>query len=460
MMSVPLASQRFTDPTENLFPESALGNRGGAQQSNDKPPKGDDLKRAFQLFNEMSEQLSESYTLLEDRVTELTQELNTVSAKRLEELAEKERLANRLENLLTVLPGGVVVLDARGRVSECNPAAMDMLGEPLEGMLWRDVILRSFAPRSDDGHEVSTKDGRRISIATRSLEVEGHQDGQIILLTDQTETRRLQSELSRHERLSALGKMVSALAHQIRTPLSAAMLYAGHLRGGQLKPQQQQKFSDKLLKRLNHMERQVQDMLMFVKGDIPLPDMICIEELQESLSEEMEVLMETSQSHCEWRNQCPTHMLRCNQDVLVGALLNLVNNAVQAVETGARLTISFDLQMFDQQNQQPQLVISVVDSGPGIKQEMLESVVDVFMTTKPQGTGLGLSVVQTVARAHGGRLQLQSQEGQGTCARIVLPLASLSKDVFSGADESRGENRIELQKVAGQSFSPEPLVAQ
>lgn len=423
-----LAQQQFTQAdTESplgVIDASLMGSAADTAQ----PPKGDDLRRAFQLFNEMSEQLSESYSLLEDRVTELTQELNTVSAKRLEELAEKERLANRLENLLTVLPGGVVVLDARGRVTECNPAAVDMLGEPLEGMLWRDVIVRSFAPRSDDGHEVSTKEGRRISIATRSLESEGHQDGQIILLTDQTETRRLQAELSRHERLSALGKMVSALAHQIRTPLSAAMLYAGHLRGGQLKPQQQQKFSDKLLKRLNHMERQVQDMLMFVKGDIPLPDLISVAELQESLAEEMEVVLETSQSRCLWRNACPTHMLRCNQDILVGALLNLVNNAIQAVETRAELSIHFTLgeKVIREETGEraQQLIIDVVDKGPGIKQDILNSVTDVFMTTKAQGTGLGLSVVQTVMRAHGGELQLQSKEGVGTHVRLSMPLAS------------------------------------
>jgi two-component system sensor histidine kinase FlrB len=437
---VALAQQQFrqadTESPLGVIDTSLIGGDSDTAQ----PPKGDDLRRAFQLFNEMSEQLSESYSLLEDRVTELTQELNTVSAKRLEELAEKERLASRLENLLTVLPGGVVVLDARGRVTECNPAAVEMLGEPLEGMLWRDVIVRSFAPRSDDGHEVSTKAGRRISIATRSLESEGHQDGQIILLTDQTETRRLQAELSRHERLSALGKMVSALAHQIRTPLSAAMLYAGHLRGGQLKPQQQQKFSDKLLKRLNHMERQVQDMLMFVKGDIPLPDLISVAELQESLAEEMEVVLETSQSRCLWRNACPTHMLRCNQDILVGALLNLVNNAIQAVETRAELSIHFSLgeqvqasaQVNTQVNTQVKtngewvqpLIIDVVDKGPGIKQDILNSVTDVFMTTKAQGTGLGLSVVQTVMRAHGGELQLQSKEGVGTHVRLSLPLAS------------------------------------
>lgn len=184
------------------------------------------LEQAFSQFSQMSSQLTDSYSLLEARVSELKGELAVVSAQRMEELAEKERLANRLQNLLSLLPGGVIVIDEEGRVREANPAACDMLGLPLEGELWRHVITRCFAPREDDGHEISLKDGRRLSIATRSLDAE---PGQLVLLNDLTETRHLQDQLARHERLSSLGRMVASLAHQIRTPLSAALIYASHL---------------------------------------------------------------------------------------------------------------------------------------------------------------------------------------------------------------------------------------
>lgn len=152
------------------------------------------LEQAFSLFNQMSSQLTDSYSLLEARVSELKGELAVVSAQRMEELAEKERLANRLQNLLSLLPGGVIVIDEEGRVREANPAACDMLGLPLEGELWRHVITRCFAPREDDGHEISLKDGRRLSIATRSLDAE---PGQLVLLNDLTETRHLQDQLAR-----------------------------------------------------------------------------------------------------------------------------------------------------------------------------------------------------------------------------------------------------------------------
>ncbi len=381
---------------------------------------GDELKSAFAQFNTMSQQLAESYHLLENRVSELNQELNTVTEQRYEELAEKERIAERLESLLNFLPGGVVVLDAKGKVTECNPAAHEMLGEPLKGEQWRDVIARCFAPRRDDGHEVSTRDGRRISIATRSLQ----KDGQIILLTDQTETRRLQGELSRHERLSALGKMVSALAHQIRTPLSAAMLYAGHLCNNKINQDKRQQFSEKLLRRLNHMERQVQDMLLFVKGELPLNDWISLKELQEVLAEEIEVAVASANAKISWHNDCGDRFIQCHREALNGALINLVNNAIQAVDGEARIHIRFTFMEGDR------IAISVLDNGPGIPSDLMATVSDLFVTTKPQGTGLGLAVVQAVAKAHSGKFVLRSLPDKGTSATLIMPLTDFESAKF------------------------------
>jgi two-component system, sensor histidine kinase FlrB len=383
----------------------------------DAVAKNQDLKAAFDMFNQMSQQLADSYYLLENRVAELNQELSSVTHQRLQELAEKEKLAHRLESLLNFLPGGVVVLDSSGYVSECNPAAIELLGEPLEGELWRDVIQRSFAPRQDDGHEVSLRDGRRISFQTRNL----GEDGQIILLTDQTETRRLQSELSRHERLSALGKMMSALAHQIRTPLSAAMLYTGHLCDGKLDAEKQQQFSEKVLSRLHNIERQIQDMLFYVKGELPLNDMISVNELEQLLNESMEAALITSKSTCSWDNQASEYYIQCNRDALIGALLNLVNNAIQAVEHHAQLSVSFKLKKSEKS---AQLIIKISDKGPGMSADILAKAGDLFVTTKAQGTGLGLSVVQAVVRAHSGEFLLESEAGQGTSASLLLPLVN------------------------------------
>ncbi|MDH1257356.1 MULTISPECIES: ATP-binding protein [Pseudomonas] len=375
------------------------------------------LEQAFQLFNQMSSQLTDSYSLLEARVTELKGELAVVSAQRMQELAEKERLANRLQNLLDLLPGGVIVIDGHGLVREANPAAIDLLGSPLEGELWRHVIARCFAPREDDGHEISLKNGRRLSISTRSLDAE---PGQLVLLNDLTETRHLQDQLARHERLSSLGRMVASLAHQIRTPLSAALLYASHLTEQQLPVETQQRFAGRLKERLHELEHQVRDMLVFARGELPLTDRITPNALMQSL--QAAALTHVQDLPIRW--QCDSHAgeLLCNRDTLVGALLNLIENAIQASAGGARLKVH----CYTRGNT---LRVCVSDSGSGIEPTVLVRLGEPFFTTKVTGTGLGLTVVKAVARAHQGELTLRSRVGRGTCAQVSLPLFSAAQGV-------------------------------
>lgn len=376
------------------------------------------LEQAFALFNQMSTQLSSSYSMLEARVSELKGQLALVSAQRMQELAEKERLAHRLQSLLDLLPGGVIVIDGQGVVREANPVARSLLAKPLVGMLWRQVISTNFAPRKDDGHEISLKDGRRLSIATRSLHGE---PGQLVLLTDLTETRRLQDQLSRHERLSALGRMVASLAHQIRTPLSAALLYASHLSEQVLPQEQQQRFAGRLKERLHELEHQVRDMLVFARGELPLPDRLSPQALFEALRAAAEPHVQGMQIR--WQCDARVGELLCNRDTLVGTVLNLIQNSIQAGGRETRLKIH----LYARGNT---LRLSVSDSGPGIDASTLARLGEPFFTTKTTGTGLGLAVVQAVVRAHQGELQLRSRVGRGTCAMLVLPLICAASTVF------------------------------
>ncbi|MEE4080124.1 ATP-binding protein [Pseudomonas viridiflava] len=375
------------------------------------------LEQAFSLFNQMSAQLTDSYGLLEARVTELKGELAQAGVQRLQELAEKERLANRLQNLLDLLPGGVIVIDGMGVVREANPAAIDLLGQPLLGMLWRHVISRCFAPREDDGHEISLKDGRRLSISTRSLDAE---PGQLVLLNDLTETRRLQEQLARHERLSSLGRMVASLAHQIRTPLSAAMIYASHLTEQELPVETQQRFAGRLKERLHELEHQVRDMLVFARGELPLTDRIAPGAL-------FQALQNAAATHLQgvavrWQCDSVDGELLCNRDTLVGALLNLVENAVQASTGRTRLKVH----VYSRGNT---LRLCISDNGSGMDQAALARIGEPFFTTKTTGTGLGLAVVTAVTRAHQGGVQYRSRVGRGTCAIVSLPLIPASSSV-------------------------------
>ena len=377
------------------------------------PDSKEGLQATFELFNRMSDDLSDSYRALEGRVSALTDELDRVNLQREQEVRSKEQVTARLSNLLDLLPGGVVVLDRWGTVSQINPAGEELLTTGLEGRKWVDIIAEFFAPQKDDGHEISMKNGKRVSLSTRSLEEE---TGQIILLTDQTETRRLQEQLSRGQRLSALGRMVSALAHQIRTPLSAAILYAGHLSERDLTSEQTKRFSQKIVSRLNNLEQQVRDMLVFAKGDVTLSDSMTIGSMLEELKIAVDVPLSANQASLLINNDLSDTRIVCNSQTMIGALSNLVNNALQASDMGANIQLNTRRENND-------IVISIEDSGCGIPENIMQRLQqeEAFVSTKSQGTGLGIAVVRAVVKAHQGEFVLVSKEGRGTQASIKLP---------------------------------------
>lgn len=383
------------------------------------------LKDAFNLFNSMSAQLSKSYEFLETKVEELSGELAEVSYQRMQELAEKERIAERLESLLHMLPGGILLLDGAGRIRECNPAAQALLlpeqddADALLGKLWRDVIATSFSPKPDDGHEISLVDGRRVSLQTASL---GSEPGQIILITDQTETRKLQESLSQHQRLSSMGNMVASLAHQIRTPLSAAMIYGEHLQNEELQPPQREKFANKMMQRLQHLEHQIRDMLIFARGEAPLNDDMTLSQLLHDWQDALEIPLQQNNASCEFQmNKTDVH-IHCNRDALIGALMNLVNNALEACGQNAQLHVRVNV------SEQYQVEIEIEDNGPGFGSAINEQILQPFFTTKSNGTGLGLAVVQAIARAHYGEFSIASGTDKGAIASFKLPAQPIVDD--------------------------------
>jgi len=383
------------------------------------------LKDAFNLFNSMSAQLSQSYEFLESKVEELSGELAEVSYQRMQELAEKERIAERLESLLHMLPGGILLLDGEGHIRECNPAAHALLlpsnadNTALLGKLWRDVISTSFSPKPDDGHEISLVDGRRVSLQTASL---GSEPGQIILITDQTETRKLQESLSQHQRLSSMGNMVASLAHQIRTPLSAAMIYGEHLQNEDLQPELREKFAHKMMQRLHHLEHQIRDMLIFARGEAPLNDDLILSQLLHDWQEALEIPLQQNSASCDFQvSKLDVHIL-CNRDALIGALMNLVNNALEACGQGAKLQVRVNV------SAQYQVSIEIEDNGPGFTRAIDEQILQPFFTTKSNGTGLGLAVVQAIARAHYGEFSITSAAGKGAIASFKLPAQPIVKN--------------------------------
>ncbi len=373
------------------------------------------LEETFQTFDQLTESLETNYTNLEDRIAQLQMQLMEVRQKHRQEIEARDSIAKKLSSVLQALPAGVVVLNPEGLVQDCNPASVELLGGPLRGEVWREVVERAFLPRSDDGHEISLKDGRLVNISTCPL---GNYPGQILLIADVTETRRLQKYVSQHQRLISMGEMVASLAHQIRTPLSTALLSASQLKNENLDPDRKKKQTEKLINNLRHLESLVTDMLVFSKEGHCSSDTIPLTDLVGKLVKDIQALNQASQLHINFEDQCSNTLVRGNQSILRSALQNLLDNALQAVsEKGGKIHVCIKSSMMGTVD------VVVTDNGEGIPLETQSKIFDPFFTTKTQGTGLGLAVVQAVARAHQGDIWLDAEYLNG--CRFVLRLPTL-----------------------------------
>jgi len=373
-------------------------------------PDTEALRVAFKHFEQVSVDLADSYRQLEGRVVDLTRELEAARSERMLQLAETERLAARLKNLLEALPAGVIVLDGEGRIREFNPVALELLGPLQVSELWREVASRTFAPQWDDGHDISLKSGRRVNLSTQALRGE---PGQILLFKDVTETRTLQDQLSRHKRLASMGEMAAALAHQVRTPLSSAILHLSNLRRPQLDETLRARLSEQALDRLKHLERLVADMLLFARGGAFDAAEMTVDALLEGLRADLKLLPSGFEVSLE--NHAGRCRIRANRDALLSALRNLIENAAHACEGQGHMAITANAEEGDR------LTIRFGDDGPGIPAEARETIFEPFFTTRSQGTGLGLAVTQSVLRAHGGEIELEPQTGAGTVFTVRMP---------------------------------------
>ena len=381
-----------------------------------------DLENSFKVFNRVSAQLEASYHQLENRVTQLHGELTqqNIPNSRQEHTITVD--ASLLRAILTALPAGVVVLDGSGNISEFNPAAIALLGELHQGEVWATVIARVFAPRSDDGHEISLRDGRRVSISTGPI---GNQPGQVLLITDVTETRELQDNLGQHQRLIAMGEMAAGLAHQIRTPLASSLLFAAQLKNSQLDDDRRSQIVDKVTGQLRQLESLISDMLTFSRTGYNGEELINVETLFSELDEHISTVCKQRDIHVLVTCDSAGHKVQGNPRILGSALLNLANNAIQAI--GQHGTLHFHTR----EGICNTVELCVNDDGPGIAENIQQELFKPFFTTRNDGTGLGLAVVQAVARAHGGNVRVESTEGKGSQFIVQLPIAKKDSSTSS-----------------------------
>lgn len=370
------------------------------------------LEQAFVTFNQVSSELDASYRILQTRVAALTAELNEARSQRLQELAEKEQLANRLELLMDALPGAVVVLDTADQVQEANREASNLLGVNPANCKWQDILDRITQVSTRHGQDLVLRDGRRLSLTQRAL---SDGDERLILITDVTELHALQDAVNREKRLSALGEMAARLAHQVRTPLSSALLYMSPLCAAELTNSERTRIANKVLDRLRHMESLVDSLLSFVRGSAVKFEAVTLTDLTRDVVDVVAPLIDRAGGSFSTPAEIPDMQVVVVREALVGAVLNLITNAAEAGEGKNNVTLQL-------KNEEKNIVFCVSDDGPGITEDLRDRIFDPFFTTRPLGTGLGLAVVAMTARAHGGAINVRSNAGGGALFELAIPI--------------------------------------
>jgi two-component system sensor histidine kinase FlrB len=242
-------------------------------------------------------------------------------------------------------------------------------------------------------------DSTRVFESTHHVESRGRHTGQVL------ESLARQ----RQERLSSIGQMTATLAHQIRTPLAAALLYARQLKSQTRNGQQP---ADQICQRLDEIASLIDDMLCYAGGARSADQRFSVSELFQNIVDvswncvgDRKLVIALGRDDL---------LVSGNRDAIKGALLNLIENAFQACGKDGRVELGAEM-ISDR------ICLTVSDNGHGIPADIKDRLFEPFFTTRPKGTGLGLAVVKSVAEAHGGEVIVDSGPQGSTfalCLRI------------------------------------------
>jgi two-component system, sensor histidine kinase FlrB len=269
------------------------------------------------------------------------------------------------------------------------------------------VRARATANARGIGEHTELRSGRFVNVSRRELD----NGGEVVLLADVTESHLMQVLLARQQRLLTMGELAAGLAHQIRTPLAAALLYASQMTLSDRTPADLSRCAEKTVASLKQLDKLVNDMLAFAHGGAAR-ETVSVSALLEQVAQWLRPALREG-IRLTIRTQAPDLMVRANAPSLVSAVLNLATNALQAA------TAPLDLELLARRSVDGRAQIAVSDNGPGVPAHIRERIFEPFFTTRARGNGIGLSIVKSVVEAHGGSVHL----ADSTCgATFVIEL--------------------------------------
>lgn len=338
------------------------------------------------------------------------------------------------EMILDSIIDSVITVNMNGEVTMMNPAAQKMTGLSLEeavGRPYRSLfdhmdfyspLLDTLSSGSDHvGVELDLPIGGKLfkvsSSASNLRNKNGEVIGAVVVFKDISEQKEMQHIAEQTQRLAAIGELMAGVAHEIRNPLTAIRGFVQCL-NEDVSQGEKEEFISIILKEVDSINVVIQQLLDFSRQP---KNFFSLSRLDELVGETL-VLVKSSKNaaHVDFQTCFDEGLpeLYLDRGLVKQVLLNLLLNAIQAIEDRGQVIISTGLS--DSGRYQ---TVQIRDTGSGIDDSLGSKIFTPFFTTKPNGTGLGLAVAQKIVASHGGRITLENHPEGGAVATISLPVA-------------------------------------
>jgi PAS domain S-box-containing protein len=370
----------------------------------------------------------EDFGLVSKKISQVGQQLRGVH----------EIFSTMRENMNSVMAGledGLLLFTRDARAVMVSPAAEKFLGAPSGHFLGRRVteIFPVGHPLREalhlDGDELSevaaetelqtTEGPKRVSVSVQSIQEDGERMGALVTLRDLDSLESINTQLQVSERLAALGRITAGVAHEVKNPLNSMRLWLENLKESLPEDSEPGALQavQVLDKEIDRLDAVVKRFLDFTR---PMDVRLEATHLAELLTEVLEIAQpQLQKANVQLARLLPIDVPQVYVDraLLKQAILNLVLNAQEAMPGGGQLTV-----VLSRRGEMAE--ITVGDTGKGITPENRQKIFQLFFTTRPGGSGIGLASTFRIVQLLNGSIDFTSEVGRGTTFRIELPLAA------------------------------------
>lgn len=342
---------------------------------------------------------------------------NEMMKGKVEEVKEKGRkkrkeIKNFYQNIVNSINSGIMVLDSSDEIHLINPKAKELVKKESQIITKIKRNLKDRKKEREKNDMVINTDGRHWGLNWAPLlDIKDRYNGYIIIFNDITERIKMRNEMERSKRIKRLGNMTLQIAHDLRNPLSAISGFSQILKKN-VRDRKNKKYAEKIDYSVNEINELIEDMLNFSREKE-----LNLEKFE--LKSFVENIISTTRNSAKDKNidfelTGDNPQIEADKKELRRVFYNLIKNSCEAIEDKGKINI-------DIKENKNFIKTKIRDNGTGIEDAKIDRIFEPFITTKNNGTGLGLPIVYRIVKAHNGKIDVDSNKNVGTTFTLTLP---------------------------------------